>query len=66
MIFKIQQMVQTIFFQFTEQLNIQTVKAKSFLSLKTRFLIKILTFNLCFFVNEMFSETDDIAKIKGL
>lgn len=66
MIFKIRRRIETTFSQIIEQLNAQVVRSKSFSGLKTRLQIKVLAYNLCFFVNKLIGRTDGIAKIKNL
>lgn len=53
LIFKQRRRVETSASQLTEQLNIETVKAKSLWRLITRINTKILAFNLCFYINDV-------------
>ena len=64
-IFKFRRRIETSFSQLTEQLNIETVKAKSLWGLITRINTKILAFNLCFYINKLIDNIN-LSKIKGL
>lgn len=65
LIFKQRRRVETSASQLTEQLIIETVKAKSFWGLITRINTKILAFNLCFYINKLLGNMH-LSKIKGL
>jgi hypothetical protein len=64
-IFKQRRRVETSASQLTEQLNIETVKAKSLWGLITRINTKILAFNLCFYINKLLGNMH-LSKIKSL
>jgi hypothetical protein len=64
-IFKKRRRVETSASQLTEQLNIETVRAKSFWGLITRINTKILAYNLCFYINKLLGNMH-LSKIKGL
>lgn len=53
LIFKQRRRIETSASQLTEQLNIETVKAKSLWGLIARIHTKILAFNLCFYINKL-------------
>lgn len=65
LIFKQRRRVETSASQLTEQLNIETVKAKSLWGLITRIHTKILAFNLCFYINKLLGNMH-LSKIKSL
>lgn len=65
LIFKQRRRVETSASQLTEQLNIETVKAKSMLGLITRIHTKVLAFNLCFYINKLLGNMH-LSKIKNL
>lgn len=65
LIFKKRRRVETSASQLTEQLNIETVKAKSLWGLMTRISTKILAFNLCFYINKLLGNMH-LSKIKRL
>ncbi|SHI20691.1 hypothetical protein [Sporanaerobacter acetigenes] len=53
--------------QLTEQLNLNNVKTKSLLGLIiTRLRTKILSHNICYFINKCLGKNVDIGKIKEL
>lgn len=64
-IFKRRRRVETSASQLTEQLNIETVRAKSFWGLVTRINTKLLAYNLCFYINKLLDNMN-LSKIKGL
>lgn len=64
-IFKKRRRVETSASQLTEQLNIETVRAKSFWGLITRINTKILAYNLCYYINKLLGNMH-LSKIKGL
>ena len=66
-IFKIRRRVETSFSQLADQFNIETTRAKSLWGLNVRLQIKILSFNLCFLINQLLGRNyNDMAKIKSL
>jgi len=65
LIFKFRRRIETSFSQLTEQLNIETVKAKSLWRLITRLNTKNLAFNLCFYINKLIGNIN-LSKIKNL
>ena len=65
LIFKQRRRVETSASQLTEQLNIETVKAKSMWGLITRINTKVLAFNLCFYINKLLGNIH-LSKIKSL
>ena len=66
LIFKLRRRVETVFSQLSEQLNAERVRARSFQGLCTRLANKILAYNLCLVLNNIFQETCEIGKIKQL
>lgn len=66
LIFKQRRRIETVFSQLSEQLNAQRVYARSFQGLCTRLINKVLSYNLCMAINNIFYETCDLGKIKGL
>lgn len=66
MIFKIRRRIETSFSQLTEQLNANKVLAKSLWGFFTRIQTKILSHNLCYFINKMLGKCIDIGHIKEL
>lgn len=66
MIFKARRRVKTTFFQFSEQLNMQRVLAKSMWELISWINNKILTHNICCFINKISNAKSNISKIKDL
>lgn len=66
MIFKQRRRIETVFSQLTEQLNAEKVLAKSFHGLCTRIQNKILAYNLCLAINDVFNIDCKITEIKKL
>ena len=66
LIFKLRRRIETVFSQLSEQLNAERVRAKSFQGLCTRLTNKILAYNLCLVLNNIFQESCEIGKIKQL
>lgn len=66
LIFKLRRHVETVFLQLSEQLNAESVLAKSFQGLCTRLVNKIPAYNLCLALNSLFHETCQLGKIKQL
>ena len=65
LIFKFRRKIETSFSQLTEQLNIETVRAKSLWGLITRLNTKVLAFNLCFYINKLIGNIN-LSKNKNL
>lgn len=66
LIFKLRRRVETVFSQLSEQLNAERVRAKKFQGLCTRLTNKILAYNLCLVLNNIFQENCELGKIKQL
>lgn len=66
LIFKLRRRVETVFSQLSEQLNEERVRAKKFQGLCTRLTNKILAYNLCLVLNNIFQENCELGKIKQL
>jgi hypothetical protein len=66
-IFKIRRRIETSFSQLAQQFKIETTKAISLLGLQARLQIKVLAFNMCFFLNQLLGVPIlEQAKIKSL
>ncbi len=65
-IFRLRRRVETVFSQLAGQLNAERVLAKSFCGLCTRLTNKILAYNLCMALNNIFGESCELAQIKEL
>ena len=66
-IFKIRRRVETTFSQLADQFKIETTRAKSYRGLLVRLNVKVLAYNLCFFINQLLGlPPSEIPKIKGL
>lgn len=65
-IFKLRRRIETTFSQLTEQLNINKVLAKSLWGLMTRLRIKVLSHNLCYFINMLLGKDINLGHIKEL
>ena len=66
LVFKVRKRIESSFSQLTEQLNLNNVKAKSLWGLITRLRTKILSHNICYFINKCLGKSVDIGKIKEL
>lgn len=66
LIFKKRRLIETVNSQLAEQLNISKILAKSLLGVIARLETKILAHNLCYFINMVTNNTEDVRKIKGL
>lgn len=65
-IFKLGRRIETTFSQLTEQLSINKVLAKSLWGLMTRLRTKVLTHNLCYFINRVLGKDINLGHIKEL
>ena len=66
LIFKLRRRVETVFSQLSEQLNAERVLAKNFEGLCTRLTNKILAYDLCLVLNNIFHESCNLGRIKQL
>jgi hypothetical protein len=66
LIFKLRRRIETTASQFTQQLNIEQVLAKSFWGLQVRIKTKLLAYNLCYYINKLIGQDINISKIKHL
>lgn len=66
LIFRLRPRVETVFSQLSEQLNAEKVIAKGFQGLCTRLVNKILAYNLCLVMNDLFYGNYELEKIKQL
>jgi hypothetical protein len=64
-IFRFRRRIETSGSQLSGQLNIERVLAKSLWGLLTRIKVKLLAFDLCFFINKLMG-CEEPARIKGL
>lgn len=66
LVFKARRRIETSFSQLCEQLNIEKVKSKTLLGLMTRIRTKVLSHNLCYFINRALGKETDLGRIKHL
>lgn len=64
LIFRLRRRVETVFSQLSGQLNAERVLARSFQGVCTRLANKILAYNLCMTLNNIFGEDYELARIK--
>lgn len=64
LIFRLRRRVETVFSQLSGQLNAERVLTRSFQGLCTRLANKILAYNLCMTLNNIFGEDYELARIK--
>lgn len=65
-IFKLRCRIETSACQLTQQLNIEKVMAKSYRSLLSRIKTKLLTYNLCYYINMLIGRDVNFSRIKEL
>jgi hypothetical protein len=66
LIFKKRRLIETVNSQLTEQLNISKILAKSLLGVIARLETKILAHNLCYFINIIQGNVENMRKIKEI
>lgn len=66
LIFKKRRLIETVNSQLNEQLNISKILAKSLLGVIARLETKILAHNLCYFINIIQGNVENMRKIKEL
>ena len=66
LIFKLRRRIETSASQLVQQLNIEKVMAKSYWGFVTRIKTKLLSYNLCYYINKIIGWDINISKIKKL